>query len=137
MKQAVFSGFGAKGAVYATPVIVPVNMPDEVVTLCVADKSPEAVAVAHSLNFARARFGYSQLDVAKRCGWGSASYLSEIAHGRKAMPETRVENFVLATGCNLLGQVIHRKRIEERISGRETANERSRAVLAAMLRAAA
>ena len=136
MKQAIFNGFGPTDE--AGPLWrAPANMPDEVVTLCVADKNPQAVAVAHSLNFARARFGYSQLDVAIRCGWKSASYICEIAHGRKAMPEERIEAFVVATGCNLLGQVIHRHRIEERISGRESPNERAKAVLARMLAVAA
>lgn len=129
MKQANFKGFGPTdkgGPLWRKPA----DMPDEVVTLCVADKHPQAVAIAHSLNFARARFGYSQLDVAKRCGWKSASYISEIAHGHKAMPEDRIERFLAATGCNLLEQVIYRQRIEERIAGKETSNERNRAVLA-------
>jgi hypothetical protein len=137
MKQANFKGFGASSKGHVSPAIAPINMPDEVVTLCVADKNPQAVAVAHSLNFARARFGYMQLDIAIRCGWKSASYLSEIAHGHKTIPEDRIERFVVATGCNLLGQVIHRHRIEERIAGKETANERNRAVLACMLAVAA
>jgi hypothetical protein len=108
-------------------------MPDEVVTLC----RDEADAVTHSLNFAKARFGLTHQGVAIRCGWKSASYLSEIAHGTKKMPEERVDLFVKATGCNLLQQLIQRRRIEERIAGKETANERNRAVLARMLAVAA
>lgn len=139
MKQAVFQGFGPsdQGVCQWRP---PADMSDEIVTLCCKHNDRRAAiaeAVVHSLNFARARYGLLQEDVAKRTGWQSGSYLNEIAHNRKAMPETRVENFVLATGCGLLKQVIDRKRTEARITGHETTNERNRAVLAQMLRTAA
>lgn len=132
MEQGNFKGFGPTedgGPLWRAPL----DMPDEVVTLC----RREADAVMHSLNFARARFGYTQEGVAKRCGWSSGSYLNEIAHGTKKMPEARVDAFARATGCNLLPQYIQRRRIEERIAGKETANERNRAVLARMLAVAA
>lgn len=141
MKQANFSGFGARGQLCVSPAINPATMPDEVVTLCMASRNPEAAAVAHSLNFARARYGYSQADVAKRCGWKSQTYLSEIAKGRKSFPGgapiDRAAAFVQATGCTLLEQVRQRQRIETRLRGAETDNDRSRAVLARMLAVAA
>jgi hypothetical protein len=138
MNQAVFQGFGPSDHAVCKwrP---PVDMSDDVVTLCCQGNDRQAAmaaAVVHSLNFARARYGFRQEDVAKRTGWESGSFLNEIAKGHKAMPEARIENFLLATGCNLLKQVIERKRLEERITGRETPNERNRAVLAAMLRCA-
>ena len=138
MNQVIFEGFGPTDQAVCKwrP---PSDMPDEVVTLCCEGNDrlqAMQAAVVHSLNFARARYGFRQEDVAKRTGWESGSFLNEIAKGHKAMPETRVENFLLATGCNLLGQVIKRKQLEERITGRETPNERNRAVLAAMLRVA-
>lgn len=137
MKQGKFKGFGAESRGHLYPALTPVNMPDEVVTLCMADRNPAAAAVAHTLNFARARYGYSQLDVARMCGWKSASYLSEIARGTKAMPALKADRFVIVTGCNLLGQVIERQRLERRLAGAETPNERNRTVLARMLAVAA
>lgn len=136
MKQAVFKGFGPDGkggALWRKPA----DMPDEIVTLCMADKVPEAAAVAHSLRFARAKFGFSQEAIAQRCGWKSATYLSEIAQGHKSFPvdapTDRAALFVHATGCNLLEQVRQRQRVEARLRGAESANDRNRAVLARML----
>jgi hypothetical protein len=133
MKQANFKGFGASSAMLVRQAVAPVEMPDEVVTLC----RSEADAVTHSINFACARYGCTQMDIARLCGWAGDSYLSEIKRGRKAMPEKRHLPFVQATGCALLTQYQRRQQIADRMAGKETANERNRAVLARMLQVAA
>lgn len=130
MKQGVLQGFGAP---YLTGAVPPADMPADVVTLC----RNEADAIAHCINFAKARFGYTQLDIARLCGWKSDSHLSEYAHGAADMPGKHYRRFALVTGCNLLAQFQRRAELVERVSGKETPNDRAKAVLARMLVAAA
>lgn len=130
MKQGHLRGFGRP---YLSGAVAPVEMPDAVVTLC----KTEADAIGHSINFAKARFGYSQLDIAKLCGWRSDNHLSAYKRGVAPMPEKRRRSFAQVTGCALLAQYELRQQTLREASGQLTENERARAVLAAMLMAAA
>ena len=76
-------------------------MPDDVVTLC----SSEAEAILHSIRFAQKRFGYTQLDIAKLCGWTSDNHLSAYKRGNAVMPEKRRDRFVARHGLQPAGAV--------------------------------
>jgi hypothetical protein len=130
MKQGTLRGFGAS---YLTGAKQPADMPDDVVTLC----KSEADAILHSINFAKARFGYTQLDIAKLCGWPKDNHLSSYKRGAARMPEKHRARFAHVTGCNLLEQYERRQETVRKASGQLTANERERAVLARMLAVAA
>lgn len=112
-------------------VSAPLDVPDQVVTLC----RSEAEAVAQCIEIARAKFGRSQADIARMCGWSSTSYLSEIRKGRKAMPSAKAALFGYATGCNLLHQYRHRQEQMRALSGQVTENDRNRAAVAAVIAA--
>ena len=88
-----------------------------------------------SLAIAKRAFGRTQAEVAKDCGWKSASFLSEIAKesNEKTMPEDRVELFVKATGCNLLAQYLDKIADAHRLEGKQTEREKSDAVAAACI----
>lgn len=125
MKQHLLRGFGAP---YLSGAVPPADMPDEVIAMC----SSEADAIAWSINYAKARFGYTQRDIAHLCGWRSDNHLSAYKKGGEEMPRKRRARFAQVTGCNLLSQYLRRNRQ----NGRDTANDRAEAVLALMLRAA-
>lgn len=129
MKQANLRGFGASYLTGATP---PTDMPDDVVTLC----SSEAEAILHSIRFAQKRFGYTQLDIAKLCGWSTDNHLSSYKRGNATMPDKHRDRFALVTGCNLLTQYMRRQEVLAELAGRVTPNKRNDAVLARMLEAA-
>ena len=126
MKQHLLRGFGSS---YLSGAMPPADMPDEVVAMC----ANEADAILHSINFAKARFGYTQKDIARLCGLSSDNHLSAYKKGSAEMPRKRYARFAQVTGCNLLSQYQRRNRQ----NGRETPNDRAEAVLALMLRAAA
>lgn len=131
MKQEVLRGFGAP---HLTGAVAPVDMPDDVVTLC----HSEADAILRSINYAKARFGYTQLDIAKLCGWSSDNHLSTYKRNRHVpMPDKHRRRFAIVTGCNLLEQYERRQETIRAASGTQTHNERERAVLARMLAVAA
>jgi len=126
MKQANLRGFGAS---YLTGAVPPIDMPDDVVTLC----RSEADAILHCINFGKARFGYTQLDIAKLCGWSSDNHLSSYKRGAAAMPAKHHDRFGHVTGCNLLTQYLRRQETIAELTGTVTANKRNEAVLARML----
>lgn len=126
MKQHSLRGFGESYLTGATP---PADMPEHIVGLC----KSEADAILHSINYAKARFGYSQRDVAKLCGWRTGSHLSDYKAGREEMPRKHWQRFAQVTGCNLLRQ--YRQRL--RLIGHETSADRNAAIVEQMLRAAA
>lgn len=127
MKQGNFEGFGPQGKLWRKPA----NMPQSVVALC----KTEAHAVARSIAYAKARFGYTQLHIAKLCGWASDNHLSAYKRGTPLTDdEARWERFAQVTGCNLLAQVRERDSAERKDAGHMTENERERAVVALMLR---
>lgn len=131
MKQELLRGFGSG---YLTGAVSPSDMPDEVVTLC----KSEADAIRYSINFAKRRFGYTQLDIAKLCGWGTDNHLSTYKkHAHVPMPDKHRRRFAQVTGCNLLEQYERRQETIRAATGAITANERERAVLALMLGVAA
>lgn len=134
MKQGILRGFGAAHLTGAEP---PRDMSDDVVTFCMASDSPEATAIRLCIQYAKRRFGYRQFDVAKLCGWRSDNHLSSYARGTADMPAKHYRRFAQVTGCNLLEQVQRRDELTTRLTGRETVNERDRAVLARMLAEAA
>lgn len=134
MKQHVLRGFGASYLSGATP---PADMPDDVVTYCATSENPEAAAISLCIGYAKRRFGYRQIDVAKLCGWKSDNQLSAYAHGRAEMPAKHYRRFAQVTGCNLLEQVQRRVLTGARLTGQISSNDRNRAALAAMLREAA
>jgi hypothetical protein len=127
MKQGILRGFGAA---HLTGAIAPIDMPAEVVAMC----NSEADAILHSINFAKARFGFLQADIAKLMGLRSDSHLSAYKSGAEAMPEKHYRRFAQVTGCNLIEQY---HRTQEVTSGKDSANERNKVALALMLRAAA
>lgn len=131
MKQGLLRGFGAS---HMTGALAPVDMPDDVVAMC---GDSEAKAVLHSVNFAKARFGYTQLDIAKLMGWRSDSHLSAYKSGAAPMPEKHWRRFAQVTGCNLLEQVQTRNRARDCLAGRVSENDINKAVLARMLAVAA
>lgn len=131
MRQGNLRGFGAA---YLTGAMPPEDMPDEVVTLCVASESPAAAAITLSIQYAKRRFGYRQLDIAKLCGWGSDNHLSEYKHGHAPMPDKHCRRFAQVTGCNLLEQVQRRIDLSLGLSGPASANDRERIALALMFR---
>ena len=133
MKQELLRGFGASHLTGATP---PTDMPDDVVTLCVASDNPEATAIRLSVLYAKRRFGYRQLDVAKLCGWKRDNHLSSYAKGAAYMPVKHYDRFAQVTGCNLLEQVQQRIALNARLDGRESENKREEAALLLMLEAA-
>lgn len=134
MKQETLRGFGSAYLAGAMP---PEDMPDAVVTMCIASDKPEATAIALSINYAKRRFGYRQIDIAKLCGWGSDNHLSEYKRGHAPMPGKHDRRFAQVTGCNLLEQVQRRIDLSLGLAGPVTANERERIALALMLQAAA
>lgn len=134
MQQANLRGFGSEYLTGATP---PQDMPDEVVTMCVASNAPEAAAIKLAIQYAKRRFGYRQLDIAKLCGWKNDNHLSSYKHDRAALPEKHYKRFAQVTGCNLLEQVQARIELSLSLTGRNTENDRERIALAMMLRAAA
>jgi hypothetical protein len=131
MKQGTLRGFGTE---YLTGAVPPVDMPYHIVALC----RDEADAVSQCIAFAKARFGYTQLDVAKLCGWRSDNHLSAYKRGTAALTDDprRWKRFAQVTGCNLLEQYQQSKDITGRMAGQVSDNERNKAMLAAMLRAA-
>lgn len=131
MKQATLRGFGASYLSGAEP---PVNMPDDVVTMC----RNEADAILHCIRFAQKRFGYTQLDIARLCGWSSDNHLSAYKRDPEVrMPEKHHDRFAQVTGCNLLAQYIRRQETIAELTGKVTQNSRNDAVLARMLAVAA
>lgn len=130
MKQGLLRGFGAG---HLAGAVAPFDMPDEVVTLC----KTEADAILWSINYATHRFGYTQRDIAKLCGWRGGNHLSSYARGAAAMPEKRQRRFAQVTGCNLLEQHQRRLEIIAAMAGTTTPNSVEKTVLAMMLRAAA
>ena len=130
MKQELLRGFGAP---YLTGALPPNDMPDDVVTLCVASDNPEATAIRLCIKFAKRRFGYRQLDVARLCGWTSDNHLSSYAKGAAYMPVKHYDRFAQVTGSNLLDQVQQRIALNARLDGKETENKRDEAALALML----
>ena len=88
MNQAVFDGFGPQGKLWRKPE----NMPGEVVALC----KSEADAITWSINYARKRFGYRQIDIAKLCGWESDNHLSAYKKAPDgSMPTNRWNRFAI------------------------------------------
>jgi hypothetical protein len=130
MKQEVLKGFGTP---YITGAIPPIDMPDDVVTVC----QSESDAIRYSIQFAKRRFGYTQLQIAQLCGWSSDNHLSAYKKGRAEMPPKHWRRFTQVTACNLLEQFDRRRKIAERISGRECPNQREAAVVARMMAVAA
>lgn len=131
MKQGTLRGFGAPHLTGAVP---PADMPDDVVTLC----NSEADAIKWSIAFAKRRFGYTQLDIAKLVGWKTDNHLSDYKKDPDSkMPEKHRRRFAQVTGCNLLEQYERRQETLRKATGQLTANERERDVVATMLRAAA
>lgn len=130
MKQGTLRGFGAS---YMTGAMPPADMPDDVVTTC----QNEADAIRRSIHFAQRRFGYTQLDIAKLCGWASDNHLSAYKRGLAAMPEKHHARFVMVTGCALLTQYQRRQEVLAEMAGIVTPNRRDDAVLARMLAVAA
>lgn len=112
----------------------PIDAPDEVVTSC----QSEAEAVRNCIEFAREHRGMSLRAIAKACGWQGPSYLSEIAKedNEKTMPEKRIGLFTLATGSRLLEQYHKRQETIRNLRGVATQQDRTKAAVAAMLRAA-
>lgn len=108
----------------------PVDAPDDVVTACPS----EAAAIRWSLDFAKEQHGMSLRTIAKLCGWKHPSFLCELASesSGKRMPEERVRKFVLATGICLIEQYHDRQETIRRLTGKQTAQDRSRAAVAAM-----
>lgn len=104
---------------HANQLNFPLDAPDHVVTFC----KTEARAVRISLEIAERQFGRSQQEVSRLTGWkGKSTCLSEIAsesHSRR-MPHGKRERFALATGCNLLLQVLARLEDERKLTGRPT-----------------
>jgi hypothetical protein len=133
MKQALLRGFGAS---YLTGAEAPVDMPDDVVTMCVASDQPEAVAIRLSIAYAKRRFGYRQIDIARLCGWKQDNHLSSYAKGAAYMPVKHYDRFAQVTGCNLREQVQQRIALNARLDGRESENKREEAALLLMLEAA-
>jgi hypothetical protein len=134
MKQELLRGFGAPYLTGATP---PSAMPDDVVTLCVSSAQPEAAAIRLCIKFAKRRFGYRQLDIARLCGWERDNHLSSYAKGTAYMPVKHYDRFAQVTGCALLDQVQQRIALNARLDGRESENKREEAALILMLGVAA
>jgi|SRR4249919_162001 hypothetical protein len=134
MKQELLRGFGAS---YLTGATAPLNMPDDVVTLCVASDSPEASAIRLCIQYAKRRFGYRQIDIARLCGWTTDSHLSSYAKGAAYMPVKHYDRFAQVTGCSLLEQVQQRIALNARLDGKESENKREEAALMLMLGVAA
>lgn len=132
MKQGTFQGFGAP---YLACARAPIDMPDEVVTMC---RGSEAAAILHSINYAKRRFGYTQLDIAKLCGWSSDNHLSAYKKNPEVrMPDCRRDIFARVTGCNLLEQVRRRNEQQDELAGVLSPNKLNEAVVARMLGVAA
>ncbi len=112
-----------------------INAPDEVVTAC----RNEADAVRWCIDYAREKHGMSLRAIARICGWKSPSFLSEIANpeNEKGMPAKVMRRFTLATGLRLVEQYHARQAVIRRMSGKETAHDRGRMAVEALLRAAA
>ena len=100
--------------------------PRDVAAAYVLDCASQAAAVCTSLAIAKRLYGLTQKQIATKCGWKSASFLSEIAHGTDGnlMPTERVDAFCRATGCNLLAQYIERVTEQHKLSGKLTERER-------------
>jgi hypothetical protein len=131
MKQGVLKGFGAA---YIGHAKAPVDMPDDVVTMC---RGLEAAAITHSINYAKRRFGYTQLDIAKLCGWASDNQLSAYKKNPDVrMPSHRRAVFAQVTGCNLLEQVRRRNEQQDELAGVLSPNKLNEAVVARMLEVA-
>jgi hypothetical protein len=131
MKQGILRGFGAP---YLTGAVAPADMPDDVVTSC----NSEADAIRWSIAFARKRFGYTQLDIAKLCGWDSDNHLSSYKrHAEVRMPDHRRARFAQVTGCNLLEQYTRRQETLAAMAGAVPANKRDEIAVARMLAVAA
>lgn len=95
----------------------PMNAPDAVVASC----KTEADAVRVSLGIAKRRYGRTQAEVAKLCGWKSDSFLSELKKNKgKTVPDMRVRPFMYATGCCLLEQFHERLRTINTLTGTPT-----------------
>lgn len=52
---------------------------------------------------ARKTSGLSQTQIAKKLGWGSGQFVSNIECGRSGMPLKRVKTFIELTGCSAKG----------------------------------
>lgn len=133
MKQGNLSGFGTE---YLSGAVPPQDMGDDVVTLCIASDNPEAFAICMAIQYAKRRFAYRQIDIAKLCGWTSDNHLSAYKKGLADMPSKHYRRFAQVTGCNLLEQVQRRSELAVSLTGRTTTNDRERLALALMLRAA-
>ena len=93
----------------------PMPAPDAVVASC----KSESDAVRLSLRIAKCRYGRTQSEIAKLCGWKSDSFLSELKKGcDKSMPDIRLRAFLYATGCNLLEQFRERERLVNTLTGK-------------------
>ena len=118
MKQASFLWFNEAHE--------PRDVPAAYVIAC----NSQADAVSESLAIAKKCYGLTRKQIAKKIGWKSGSFLSEIAKGTdgKTMPEERVEAFCKATACNLLAQYIERVTEQHKLAGKLTERERYDAV---------
>jgi hypothetical protein len=98
----------------------------------------EAEVVRACIEFAKDTRGISQRQIARMCKWKRDSYLSEIASdgNAKTMPDAKLGLFALATGTNLLSQWREQQEADRRISGKTTAQDRTRIAVAAMREAA-
>jgi len=134
MKQGTLRGFGHAHLTGATP---PTDMTDDVVTLCATSPQPEAAAIRLSIKYAKRRFGYRQIDIARMCGWKKDNHLSSYAKGAASMPEKHFRKFAQVTGCNLLEQVQQRLSLTDHLAGRDSPNKRDEAALMQMLAVAA
>jgi AraC-like DNA-binding protein len=112
----------------------PENMPEDVVTAC----ESEADAIRRSIKFAKRKFGYRQIDIAKLCGLESDNHLSAYKKARDgSMPEKHYDRFCQVTGCNLLAQYQARRDVIAGITGKQTQNDKDRALVERMLQVAA
>lgn len=130
MKQGILRGLGAPYLSGAEP---PRDMPDEVLTRC----QSEADAIRWSIEYARKRFGYRQIDIARLCGWRSDCHLSIYKRNPNVrMPTNRRARFAQVTGCNLLDQYTRRRDMLAELSAAHCQNTRDQLAVALMLRVA-
>lgn len=130
MKQELLRGFGAP---YLSGQLPPNDMPDDVVTLCASSAQPEAAAIRLCIKYAKRRFGYRQLDIARLCGWEKDNHLSAYAKGTLFMPVKHYDRFAQVTACALFDQVRKRVARNAELEGRDSENKREAAALDQML----
>jgi len=110
----------------------PMMAPEPVVAAC----ATESDAVRLSLRIAKIRYGRTQSEIARLCGWKSDSFLSELKKGGdKLMPDMRVRPFLYATGCRLLEQFRDRQREYSALTGNPTQNDKDHLAASLCLRA--